>query len=79
MNGSRPPCQHLPTPKCVQQCRAGYAPSYDKDKHFGKFTASLCVEEMPCDVSTSGHIGLNQSKQKCPKSKVSFSMVLSMK
>jgi len=51
MNGTRPPCNKVPTPQCVQQCESSYKLSYQDDKHFGKFTALLYVEEILCIVN----------------------------
>jgi len=45
VNGSRPPCEEGATPKCVEKCESGYKVSYNKDKHFGKYTAPFYVED----------------------------------
>lgn len=46
VNGTLPPCSgDSPTPKCVNQCEAGYKVSYDKDKHYGVSTYSVNSNE----------------------------------
>lgn len=43
VNGSRPPCtgEEGDTPQCILQCEAGYTPSYQQDKHYGKSFTSI--------------------------------------
>lgn len=47
VNGSRHPCtgEGGDTPKCIQQCEAGYTPSYKADKHYGKTSYTVLSDE----------------------------------
>lgn len=47
VNGSRPPCtgEGGETPQCIQQCEAGYTPTYKADKHYGKTSYTVLSDE----------------------------------
>lgn len=47
VNGSRPSCtgEGGDTPQCINECEAGYTPSYKQDKHFGKTSYSVLSNE----------------------------------
>ncbi|MEQ2187280.1 hypothetical protein GOODEAATRI_003058, partial [Goodea atripinnis] len=60
VNGSRPPCtgEGGDTPECVTQCEAGYTPSYQKDKHYGKtaYGVAPVEEQIQSEIYKNGPV-----------------------
>ncbi|XP_051234828.1 cathepsin B [Dicentrarchus labrax] len=60
VNGSRPPCtgEGGDTPQCLNQCVAGYTPSYKEDKHYGKtsYTVLSEVEQIQYEIYKNGPV-----------------------
>jgi len=58
--GQYPACsaETEPTPKCQKQCQAGYAVSYDKDKHFGTKAYSVSRDQASIqkEIFTNGPV-----------------------
>ncbi|XP_053140743.1 cathepsin B-like [Hemicordylus capensis] len=59
-NGSRPPCpdELEETPKCTQQCEAGYSPEYQQDKHYGlkAYSIPTSEEEIMAEIYKNGPV-----------------------
>jgi len=60
VNGSRLPCtgDENKTPKCVQQCEAGYTIPYEQDRHYGSkaYAVSSRVEQIQTEIMTNGPV-----------------------